>query len=165
MEIIKQTNDSNKDILTVINDNGSQFHMEFGGADFYYIMNDYYDGNEFIIDKNNPLYIPLKKVFQVIKKKDDKWESTLKNNVFTWYSEAYGIIEEHSSLQIINNEDAFIISFIRSPKDIMGRATKSCYISFCMSGSRHQDIAYAFSSMFINFPITPNNCKQKKKEK
>ena len=163
MKVVKELDQYNKEVIKIINDNGSAFLMHFGGADFYWTMSDYYDGNQFIIDKNNPLFKPLSKVFKIIRRKDVKWEQTLKNNSFEWISEAAGLLEDKSKLCITDNSESFSVQFVRNPKDVYGHITNICSISFCMSGSRNPDIAYAFSNMFVQLSMVLDTPHKKKK--
>jgi len=164
MEISKVMIDNDRYELLV--HNGEQhFSMHFGGADFYWSLEDYYEENEFVISKEDKeLFSLLRNLFGEIKKHDDKFRPLLKNNTFEWISEAREP-EISNKLVIVHEEEKFTIRFVQNPNDTWGAGM--CLISFCMSGSwQNQTIAHAFSSMFIGYrdklAIDRNKIKIKK---
>ena len=56
-----------------------------------------------------------------------------------------------SKVVIKKSDDSIDIRFVRNPEDIFGMMARGCFISFCMSGSSHQEVAYLFSDIFIKY--------------
>jgi len=146
MEIIKNEVGNLKD-LEFINENDQKFKIHYAGGDLYWTMLNYNDTNEFIINNNNKVYLQLEELFRKIEENDLTYLKLLNENCFKWESEAYGITEEANKLFIIKENDKFIIKFYKNPN---GRFNVNglCPICFCLSGSRNQKIANAFSIMF-----------------
>lgn len=163
MEIIK-INDNKKSIIILREDNGDEMQMLYGGADFYFGMNRYHDNNQFIITKDNELYSYFKKLFEIIKQNDDPYNKTLTDNKFVWISEDYGELENNHRLIITEEETKYTIKFYNNPNKWFCNA-KTCYICFCLSGSKNQKIASSFAIMFnaLISDITTNKVRAKKK--
>ena len=134
----------------------TSFDISFGGADLYWCLDDYKEDNEFIIDKEDKYWFSLFNfLFTEIKKVDDKFDPTIKENTFEWISDAHGVPEEANKLRITLEIDRCIIKFIRNPL----RPFSMCAISFCPSGSRYNRIVQLFTMMFIRLCEMDNNYK------
>ena len=147
MKFYKKMIDNDKYELVLENDNGQSMKMHYGGADFYWSMPDYQDDNLFSVTLNDgELFLDLMKLFKEGKKIDPNFVG----ESIEWVSDARE--PETCSKVILDRKDESIdIRFVRNPKDIYGMMSKSCFISFCMSGSSHQDVAYLFSKIFIKY--------------
>lgn len=143
----QQTNNYNYKLT--ISDNNHSFDMIIGGSDFYWNLNNYDNVNKtFVITKDDKkLYKMISELFNISTINDDKFQPTIKNNIFEWESESCGIPEDANKLTIIKNKDDFSIEFWKNPQIMFN----SCSICFCLSGSRNQKIAYAFMNMYLNF--------------
>ncbi len=140
------------DRIVVTNEKNDQFTICYGGADLYWFMDNYNfeDNNGFTITEDDKkFYSLLKKTFRKIEKYDDPKKPTIINNTFTWLSEAEGLLETQNILTIIRRSNAFTIRFYRNPLNFSPKNT--CYVCFCLSGSRNQKIANAFSEMFMQY--------------
>ena len=148
MEIHKNINSYGQDEL-IIGDKPNRFVMCYGGSDFYWVLEDHRLCNRFVISKEDKdLYLIFKSLFKDIKKSDNKYCPTIKNNVFEWVSEA-GLPEISNKLLITKEENKFVIDFVKNPNDIVGLGM--CAICFCLSGSRNAEIVYNFAMMFQNY--------------
>ena len=146
----------------IISNEKNSFTICYGGSDLYWLMDDYNENNLFVINKDNKImYSLLKKVFTQIKKYDYPHNKTLNNNVFGWTSEAEGLPENAHVLTIKKTDDSFYIKFHRNPANLSPQNT--CYICFCLSGSKNQNIANAFNEMFTQYKVT--NTKSLKRTK
>lgn len=162
MEVIK-INENEKSLVILREDNGSEMKMLYGGADFYFAMDNYCENNKFIIKEDNELYQYFKNVFDEIKVNDNPADKMLKDNKFVWISEDYGEYENNHRLIITEEKTEYTIQFYQNPNKLFCNA-KMCYISFCLSGSKNQQIANAFAMMFNNFISgIPGNKKKVKK--
>jgi len=150
MEIKKNIINQHKYEIILSNEKNDAFSILYGGADLYWTMEDYYDENEFIVtEKDIPFYNQLTNLFKIIKKYD-KHNLLLKENCFEWISDAYGLKEDAHKLTITKNNNTFIIKFIQNRNNFFCMKD-ICAISFCLSGSNHQEIANAFSLMFLEY--------------
>lgn len=141
-------NDDKEEIM-IINENGEFFKILYGGADLYWILDNYIKDNHFIIKEEDDIFFKeLKELFFKIKKYDNKYMPTFHDDTFEWFSEAYGEVENANKLIIKEHNNQFDIHFIQNQNGFIPRNT--CYISFCLSGSRNQQIANSFSNMFQN---------------
>lgn len=165
MKIYKNTLDNNRYELILENDKNEVFKICYGGADLYWSMSDYHENNRFnITPEDGTFYSDLENLFKLIQKCDDEYNRLLNGNCFEWLSEAYGLPEYAHKLLIKKEQDSFSIEFIRNPDNFS--PINTCYISFCLSGSRNQRIANAFSTMFLqyqNYDIDDINIKVKTK--
>lgn len=147
MNFYKRMIDDEKYELVLENDNGQMMKMHYGGADFYWTMIDYEDNNNFkVTPDDGELFFDLNKLFVLGKKKDPNFVS----DTIEWVSEAREP-EICSKVVIKKSEDSIDIRFVRNPEDIFGMMARGCFISFCMSGSSHQKVAYLFSDIFIKY--------------
>lgn len=145
---IEVLNEDRKQIQ-ITNDKNQMFMIHYGGADLFWTMFNYQENNEFIITNDqHQFFDSLGNLFQEIEEYDN--EKLLNNNVFIWIGES-DKPDVCSKLQIKKNEDSFVINFIRNPLDFASQFCNRCIINFCLCGSRNQQIAYAFSSMLINY--------------
>ena len=132
----------------ILEDNDQVMKMHYGGADFYWTMLDYTDDNNFNVTVDDgELFLDLNRIFIESKKLEP---SFVVNDTIEWLSDAREA-EVSSKVIIKKNDDSINIKFVRNPKDIFGMMSRGCFISFCMNGSSHQDVAYAFSRMFIKY--------------
>ena len=147
MNFYKRIVENDKYELVLENDNGQSMKMHYGGADFYWTMTDYEDDNNFkVTEDDGELFLDLNKLFVLGKKKDPNFVS----DTIEWVSEARE--PEVCSKVVIKKSDGSIdIRFVRNPEDIFGMMARGCFISFCMSGSSHQEVAYLFSDIFIKY--------------
>lgn len=137
--------------LTLENENGNTFIINYAGGDLYWVMLNYYKDNQFIVTKDDKLlFFQFKKIFKEIKKYDKSTPKLLNDNCFEWISEAYGLEEEANNLTITKYDDKFIIKFYQNPNNPFINKDM-CAICFCLSGSRNQNIATAFSIMFQEY--------------
>ena len=137
--------------LTIVDNKGEQFKIHYAGGDLYWTMIDYHNDNEFIIEKNDFLfYNELEKIFKLI---DDDLEN------IEWFSEAYGEIDKANKLSINKIDETFCIKFYQNPARLFNRKD-ICAICFCLSGSRFQDVANEFSSMFYRISSKCDNFKR-----
>lgn len=144
--------------IIIKNEKEETFVITYGGADLYWLMDDYNSDNNFIISKETGLfYEELDKVFKIIEEKDNNYDKTLTGNCFEWLSDAFGLPEHANKLQITKEQDKYCIKFIRNPENWSPQYT--CYISFCLSGSKNTHIATAFSKMVLNCLEKENNKK------
>lgn len=156
MDIINK-DDAYELILT--NDNKDTFIIHYAAGDLYWTMFDYYDDNEFIISKEDEiLFYLMNNIFNQI---NSYKTGLINNNSFEWISEAYGMCEDANRLTIIKENDKFIIKFYQNPNKYVFRKDM-CAICFCLSGSKYQDIANAFSLMLYDY-IDLDKCKKRKK--
>lgn len=140
--------ESNLNSLFIGDENGF-FEINYGGSDFYWIVEDYEKQNKFVISKNDKdLYLIFADLFEKIAKSDNKYSPSIKNNVFEWISEAR-LTKISNKLLITKNENEFIIEFIKNPMDYDG--CKMCAICFCLSGSRNQKIVFDIVMMYQNY--------------
>lgn len=157
MKIYKNVITDDKYELIFENDEKEIFKIHYGGADLYWTMINYRDGNRFqITEAEEIVYYQLQALFKEIEKSDIPYNKALNNGCFEWLSEAYGIPEEAHKLLITKDETSFNIEFIRNPNNFI--PSHICPICFCLSGSRNPDIACAFSLMFLQYK---NNNKVK----
>lgn len=134
MKIFKENLEGKENII--IQNGKNKFIMGWYGADLYWIMVDYAPNISFTITNSNPeLFNFLNKLFSTYH---------FKNCTFNWVSEAR-LPENSSSLKITKGMDYYRIKFIQNPEDYFSRLRNICAICFCLSGSRHQDIANKFS--------------------
>ncbi len=155
MKIIKKL-DKERYIIIVENDDGESFEMEYGGADFYWNMLEFTGNNKFVITKKEQvLYRQLQYLFRIIKKcsKENPYLNILKDNTFTWTSEAAGLLEDNNKLLITENADNYVIHFWQNPKNYFNFG--SCFVSFNLSGSICPKVAHAFSEVFLEY----RNCE------
>ncbi|MBQ8043811.1 MAG: hypothetical protein IJ272_06665 [Clostridia bacterium] len=121
-----------------------EFIIGYFGADLYWIMSNYHEGNKFTITKEQAtLYEGLQTMFRFMKMRQ---EPQLTDNVFKWLSEA-GQPEESKHMTITKQRGKFIVEFFQNPNDYISAAHKTCAICFCLSGSRNPSIATMFSAM------------------
>ncbi len=147
MNFYKRKIENDKYELVLENENGQSMKMHYGGADFYWTMIDYEDDNNFkVTEDDGELFLDLNKVFIEGKKKDPNFVS----DTIEWVSEAREP-EVCSKVVIKKSDDSIDIRFVRNPEDIFGMMARGCFISFCMSGSSHQEVAYLFSDIFIKY--------------
>ncbi|MBR6779189.1 MAG: hypothetical protein IKM43_03500 [Clostridia bacterium] len=129
---------------------GNKFTMFMGGnGDLYWLPEDK-QNTVFYIDKSDTLMFKgLTKLFKFIKERDDVYNLTLKENIFTFISEDRPI-DEANILKITNSKQEFIIEFIKTElKDNFSVPKRWHTICFCNSGSRVPRIEQLFQIMFI----------------
>lgn len=161
MEIYKNITIDNKYELVLKNAKNEMFKIHYGGADLYWSMSEYHDNNGFVITQEDGIfYLQLEKIFKLIEECDNPYDRLLNNNCFEWLSESYGQREDANKLLIKKENNSFHIKFIRNPNNFS--PVDTCFISFCLSGSRNQEIANAFSTMFLEYrDYNPNNSNKK----
>ncbi len=130
---------------------GNSFIMLFGGnLDLYWYPEKRGEGNRvFEIDESDELlYGMLVKLFDDIKKNDDKYEPALIDNTFTFISEDLPE-DEANRLTITKDANKFLITFVKSEVvPSCGLPSSRCQIRFCNSGSRVPKIEILFMMMF-----------------
>ena len=147
MDFYKKMIDDERYELVLKNDNGQSMKMHYGGADYYWTMTDYQDDNLFRVSiDDGELYLDLMNIF----KEGNKVDPNFVSNSIEWVSEAREA-DVCSKVVINKSDDSIDIKFVRNPEDIFGIMARGCFISFCMSGSSHQDVAYLFSKMHIKY--------------
>lgn len=140
--------------LMLKNEDGNTIIIHYAGGDLYWTMLNYNKDNEFIVTKDDKLlFSQLEKIFKEIKKYDKFTPKLLNDNCFEWISEAYGLEEESNKLTITKYDDKFIIKFYQNPNNPFNNKD-ICAICFCLSGSRNQNIATAFSIMFQEYILS-----------
>ena len=150
IKIIKEDKEEYNE-LTIVNNKGEQFKIHYAGGDLYWTMIDYHKDNEFIIDKDDFLfYNELERIFKLI---DSDLES------IEWCSEAYGEIDKANKLLINKIGETFCVNFYQNPTRLFNRKD-ICAICFCLNGSRFQDVANEFSSMFYRISSKCDNYKR-----
>ncbi len=164
MQIHKIEDSNQRCSIRLTNDKNQSFLMQFSGADFYWIMLHYDEHNEFsVTEEDSFLFSQMQQLFQIIQKYDDPYNKTLINNTFTWDSEDYGTYKQANKLIITFENNTFSIKFYQNPNQKFNNQFL-CPICFCLSGSKNEKIASAFSSMFLKFQNYQNDfsnsCKQ-----
>lgn len=120
-----------------------EFIIGFFGADLYWIMLNYHENNKFIITKEQEkLYDFIKFMFAFMKLYEDP---QLKDDVFFWLSEAR-LPEESNHMTITKLKDNFVVQFFQNPYDYISKASKTCAICFCLSGSKNWNVASMFGA-------------------
>ena len=134
MNIYKETVDGRKQVA--VESRGKKFIMGWFAGDLYWIMQNY-EPAYFLITKKAPYFYDFfTKLFK---------EYHFKNCTLTWSSEA-GIDRADNKLKITKGENYFKIRFYQGETDTLSKATNTCPICFCLSGSKHQRIANEFSN-------------------
>lgn len=141
---VKKVIYNNKEQIIVTNEKEENFKIYYGGSDLYWGLENYTKDNVFIIKEEDILFKYLKQLFLRIKDNNLFPDSY----TFIWYSEAYGEIEDANKLIIKEYQNQYTIQFIQNPKHYLSKMRNTCYISFCLSGSRNQQVADLFSIMF-----------------
>lgn len=159
-----------KNKIGVFDDENRGFTIFWTAADLYWLFEDYYDDNEFIISKEDgELFLEFQNLFKIIKQHDNEHKPVLNENTFNWGSESYSYMEgeDKNKLMITEEQEKYIIHFMKNPKERCDPppAYRNCSICFCLSGSRNQKIANAFSIMLHNLKDNPILEKVKKLEK
>lgn len=161
MEISKNLNDNNRYELILSNEFNDKFLIHFAGGDLYWTMLDYHDNNEFTVTRSDKVFFEyLDNIFNEINS-NKRYSNVINNNIFKWYSEAYGLYENANNLNILRDTDKYIINFYQNPTKMVFRKDL-CTICFCLSGSRFQDIANMFSNMF--YALVDNDKKVLKRK-
>lgn len=152
--------------IKLTNDRKPSFLMQFNGSDFYWVMLYYDENNEFnITEEDSFLFSQMQQLFKTIEKYDYPYNKTLINNTFTWNSEDYGTYENANKLIITFENNIFSIKFYQNPNREFNNKFL-CPICFCLSGSKNENIASAFSLMFLNYLNNfSNSCKKLIKQK
>ena len=147
MNFYKRMIENDKYELVLENDNDQSMKMHYGGADFYWTMTDYEDDNLFSVSlEDGELYLDLMRIFTEGKKKDPSFVG----DSIEWISDAREP-EICSKVVLDKKDDSIDIKFVRNPNDIYGMMARGCFISFCMFGSSHQEVAYLFSDIFVKY--------------
>ena len=133
MKIVKIENSA----IKLTNEKNQSFLMQYGGADFFWIMLQYDENNEFNITEDTFLYSLMQQLFQIIEKYDNPYDKTFINNTFTWISEDYGDYESANKLIIKLENNIFSIRFYQNPKRNFNNKFL-CPICFCLSGSKNE---------------------------
>lgn len=130
--------------IVVKDDNLNTFSMEIGGnTDLYWIVKGKGEKFVFNIGKNNDFYPYLDSLYKDIEKVDNKNHPTIEGNTFYWLSEDRPP-EDANHLTIDKNNDNFVITFHKNPKNFY----PMCVTCFCNSGSYHPNIEILFMEMF-----------------
>lgn len=136
--------------LTVTDKDDKSFTMTVGGnLDLYWFPENHRKNRVFNISKEDEFtFVMFEKLFEAVRKNDDKYRPVLKDNIITYISEDWPE-EEANILNITKLEDLFRIEFIKNED------TKSwsyphtgCTICFCNSGSRVPTVESQFMRMF-----------------
>lgn len=135
MKICKNTFNGREQII--IEDNNCKFIMGWFGADLYWIMPNYTPNSPFIITEDFILWEFFDTLFS---------KHHFKNNTLIWISEAR-LPSESSYLKITKGTASFRVRFIQGKNDYLAKARNICPICFCLSGSKHQEIANEFSNL------------------
>ena len=135
MTLTKATNGTKEHII--VESSGKKFIIGWFGSDLYWVMLDYTPNNKFLVtEKTSELWEFLTTLFK---------ENYFKNCTLTWSSEA-GVDRADNKLKITKGENYFKIRFFQGKNDTLSKSTNTCPICFCLSGSKHQEIANEFSN-------------------
>lgn len=115
---------------------GKKFIMGWFEGDLYWIMQNY-EPAYFLITENTPYFYEF---FTNLFK-----DYYFKNYTLIWSSEA-GVDSAPNKLKITKGENYFKIRFFQGETDALSKATNTCPICFCLSGSKHQNITNKFSN-------------------
>ena len=109
---------------------GKEFYMVFAGSlDLYWVKQS--ENSRFVIHKLDAFtYDVFNRLFNKLKKEDKKGE-LIRNNTFTWVSEAYGEKHTQNTLQIIKKPNEYEIVFNHNSKHIAPKDYTS--VCFCNS--------------------------------
>ncbi len=143
-------NNEGKYDLKVTDKNGKSFMMTVGGNfDLYWIPENHKENRVFEIDKNDKITFSMfKQLFDIVRKRDDKYRPVLKDNTITFISEDWPE-EEANVLHIIKSEDAFTIKFIKNENEKSWTYPHiGCVICFCNSGSKVPKVEEVFMRLF-----------------
>ena len=143
-------NNEGKYDLKITDKNGKSFMMTVGGNfDLYWIPENHKENRVFEIDKNDKITFSMfKQLFDIVRKRDDKYRPVLKDNTITFISEDWPE-EEANVLNIIKNEETFTIKFIKNEdKESWSYPHMGCTICFCNSGSRVPKVEEVFMRLF-----------------
>ena len=136
--------------LRITDKKGKSFIMTVGGnLDLYWLPENYKENRIYEIDKSDKItYGVFNQLFNAVRKNDDRYRPVLKDNTITFISEDWPE-EEANVLNIIKNEETFIIKFIRNEdKGSWSYPHMGCTICFCNSGSRVPKVEQVFMQMF-----------------
>lgn len=136
--------------LIITDKNNNSFTMMVGGnLDLYWVPDNYKENNLFEIDKDDELLFSIfNQLFDVVKKRDDKYNPVLDGNIITFISEEWAL-EESNILKIRKDDDSINIEFIKNEnKNPFSIPHRGCPICFCNSGSRVPRIEQLFMKMF-----------------
>lgn len=125
---------------------GNSFYMVFAGSlDLYWVKQS--ENSKFVINKLDVFtYDVFNQLFHKLKKEDKKGD-LIKNNTFTWVSEAYGEKNTQNTLQITKKPNEYEVVFNHNSKHIAPQNYTS--ICFCNSGSNHPKIVECFMKVYI----------------
>ncbi len=128
----------------IVKQGEDEFAIGYFGADLYWVMKNYHEGNKFIITKKyGTLYEGLQTIFRFMKMRQ---APEFKANVFNWLSEAR-LPEESNHMTITKQKNKFVVEFFQNPNDYISIRSKTCAICFCLSGSKNPSIANMFSAL------------------
>ena len=130
--------------------NKHSFTMMVGGnGDLYWVPENHKQNRIFEIDSMDEMtYGLFNQLFEAVRKRDDKYNPVLKDNVITFISEDWHE-DEANTLKIIQSQDSFTIEFIKNEnKDAWSLPHLGCNICFCNSGSRVPRVEQLFMLMF-----------------
>lgn len=132
--------------IRITDKNGNSFYMVFAGnLDLYWVKQS--ENSKFVINKLDVFtYDVFNQLFHKLKKEDKNGE-LIKNNTFTWVSEAYGEKHTQNTLQIIKKDEEFEVVFNHNPERFAPKNYTS--ICFCNSGSNHPKIVESFMKVYI----------------
>ena len=158
----KNNIDNNHFELDIINENNEILEINYCGCDLYWTCLNYTENNEFVIKESDGVFFRyLNDIFNIIEENDNIHEKTLNENRFEWISEAYGEKEFAHKLIIEKNDDNFKIKFFQNSLNWMC-IKEMCPVCFCLSGSRNQTIASAFSLVFLKYMNSDNDFSLKR---
>jgi len=141
---------SDKYNLIITDKNGNSFTMLVGGnLDLYWVPENHRKNKSFEIDKSDEIvYSIFDQLFNAIKKEDNKYKPTLKDNTFTFISEDWPE-DEANTLTIEKKENSFQINFIKNENtESWSFPHRNCVICFCNNGSRVPEVELLFMQMF-----------------
>lgn len=143
-------NQEGKYDLRVTDKNDKSFTMTIGGNfDLYWVPENHKECRTYEISKDDEYTFKIfSRLFDSVKKNDDKYHPVLKDDTITFVSEDWNE-SEANVLTIKKQEDAFIIDFVKNKnKEAWSFPHMGCVICFCNSGSRVPEIEQIFMQMF-----------------
>lgn len=147
---LPSNNQEGKYDLKVTDKNDKSFTMTIGGNfDLYWMPENHKECRTYEISKDDDFaYKIFSRLFDGVKRNDDKYRPVLKDNAITFVSEDWN--ESEANILIIKKqENSFIIDFVKNEnKEAWSYPHMDCVICFCNSGSRVPMVEQIFMQMF-----------------
>lgn len=147
--------------LKVTDKNGKSFIMTIGGDyDLFWVPENHEECSTFEISKDDDYTFKLfSRLFDSVKRTDDKYRPVLKDDTITFISEDYNE-SEANVLKIKKQKDSFIIDFVKKENKMAWSCLHiGCVICFCNSGSRVPDVEQIFMQMFNHLAYCSKSIK------